>query len=155
MPTYTIRPAREDDAEAIVRVTQRSVEGLARDHYTPEQIEGWTRGRGAEYYKPAIAAGRMAVAETNGEVVAFVDAIPGELTRLFIVPEAAGHGLGRQLMDWGMKRARDGHTGKVKIEATRNAVGFYERFGFKVVGHGSFSRGAGNPPIEIVYMEEA
>ena len=27
--------------------------------------------------------------------------------------------------------------------------------GFKVVGHGSFSRGAGNPPIEIVYMEEA
>lgn len=28
-----------------------------------------------------------------------------------------------------------------------------QKFGFKVTGHGTFTRGEGNPPIEIVKME--
>ncbi len=149
-----VRPARAADAEAIADITQRSVEGLARGHYSPAQIEGWTRGRDADYYRAAVAAGRMHVAEDAGRLVGFVDSVPGEVTRLLILPEAAGRGLGRRLMDVGMVEARRGHAGKLRVEATRNAVPFYERFGFAVTGHGLFSRGAGNPDIEIVHMEE-
>lgn len=149
-----IRPACTADADAIADLTQRSVEGLAHGHYSQAQIEGWTRGRGAEYYRAAIAAGRMHVAEDAGRLVGFVDAVPGEVTRLFILPEVAGRGLGRRLMDIGLVEARRGHVGKLRIEATRNAVAFYEKFGFAVTGHGLFSRGAGNPDIEIVHMEE-
>ncbi|MFN0041773.1 MAG: GNAT family N-acetyltransferase [Alphaproteobacteria bacterium] len=151
---FTLRPARAEDAAAIVEVTQLSVEGLARGHYSGAQIEGWTRGRDASYYRAAIALGRMHVAELDGRLVGFVDSVPGEVTRLFILPEIARRGLGRRLMELGLVEARKGHAGKLRIEATRNAVAFYERFGFAVTGHGIFSRGAGNPDIEIVQMAE-
>ncbi len=151
---FTLRPARAEDAGAVVEVTQLSVEGLARGHYNAAQIEGWTRGRDAAYYRAAIALGRMHVAELDSRIVGFVDAVPGEVTRLFILPEVGGRGLGRRLMALGMADARMGHAGKLRVEATRNAVAFYERFGFAVTGHGIFSRGAGNPDIEIVHMTE-
>jgi GNAT superfamily N-acetyltransferase len=152
--TITLRPARACDAEAMLEITARSVEGLAKAHYTPAQIKLWTEGRTADYYRDAIAKGRAHVAEQGGRVVGFVDSEPGELTRLFILPGVAGKGLGARLMEVGLAEAKRGHTGgPIRIEATRNAVPFYEKFGFKVVGHGTFTRGEGNPPIEIVKME--
>ena len=150
----TIRPARAGDADAMLEITSRSVEGLAKAHYTPAQIKLWTEGRTADYYAAAIAKGRAHVAEQGGRVVGFVDSEPGELTRLFILPSVAGKGLGARLMEVGLAEAKRGHAGgPIRIEATRNAVPFYEKFGFRVVGHGTFTRGEGNPPIEIVKME--
>lgn len=151
---FALRPARAEDAGFIVEVTQLSVEGLARGYYSAAQIEGWTCGRDAAYSRAAIALGRMHVAELDGRLVGFVDSVPGEVTRLFILPQAAGRGLGRRLMALGMAEARKSHAGKLRVEATRNAVAFYEHFGFAVTGHGIFSRGAGNPDIEIVHMVE-
>lgn len=154
MSPFNIRPAKESDAEAMLRITARSVEGLALHHYTAEQIANWISGRTPEYYRAAIAKGRAHVAEADGKVVGFVDSEPGELTRLFILPEAAGKGLGALLMDVGIAEALKGHAGgPIRIEATRNAVPFYEKFGFRIVGHGTFTRAEGGPPIEIVKME--
>lgn len=86
-------------------------------------------------------------------MVAFVDAEPGEVTRLFLLPEAAGAGLGRRLLEIGIEKARLGHDGPIKVESTVNAQGFYQRHGFRPVGTGFFSHGLGGDPIEIVHME--
>ncbi len=153
MTDIVLRPARASDAQAMLEITARSVEGLAKAHYTPAQIKLWTEGRTADYYAAAIAKGRAHVAEQGGKVVGFVDSEIGELTRLFILPGVAGKGLGARLMEVGLAEAKRGHVGPIRIEATRNAVPFYEKFGFKVTGHGTFTRGEGNPPIEIVKME--
>lgn len=74
-------------------MTRRSVTALAKGHYTPDQIAGWMGDRTPSYYEKAIANGRMFVAEREGKVVGFVDADPGEVTRLFLLPEASGAGL--------------------------------------------------------------
>lgn len=95
----------------------------------------------------------MVVAERNGEIVGFVDAEPGELTRLFILPSASGVGLGKRLLDVGIEQARRDHRGPVKLEATLNAVGFYERHGFNATGKGYAAHTLGGPPIPIVHME--
>jgi predicted N-acetyltransferase YhbS len=155
MTAFTIRPARASDAEAVFRVTRASVEGLARSHYSPEQIAGWMDDRTPETYRAACAAGRIKVAEQAGHVVGYVDALPGELTRLFLLPEAAGQGLGKALLRVGLAQARQGHAGPLRIEATLNAAAFYARQGFRPVGQGEFGgRGDGFPPIAVVIMEE-
>src|SRR5690606_35247472 len=108
-----------------------------------------------ETYRADCAAGRIKVAEQAGRVVGYVDAVPGELTRLFLLPEAAGQGLGKALMQVGLAQARQGHAGPLRIEATLNAAAFYARQGFRPVGQGEFGgRGAGFPPIAVVIMEE-
>jgi predicted N-acetyltransferase YhbS len=150
---FIIRPARQSDAKALFEVTRASVEGLTKDHYSEAQIAGWMSGRTTAYYETVIAGGRAFVAERDGGVVGFVDAVPGELTRLFILPGAAAQGIGRALLRVGIENARKGHIGPIRVEATLNATGFYRRHGFESVGAGHFSHGAGGDPIAIMHME--
>lgn len=151
-----IRPAVAADAEAIFAITRASVEGLARGHYSAAQIAGWMGDRTPETYRPEAASGRIKVAERGGQVVGYVDAVPGELTRLFLLPEAAGQGLGKALFAVGLAQARQGHAGPVRLEATLNAAPFYARQGFLKIGEGTFGgRGDGFPPIPVVLMERA
>jgi N-acetylglutamate synthase-like GNAT family acetyltransferase len=67
-----------------------------------------------------------------------VDAEPGEVTRLFILPDAAGLGLGAKLLEVGIKQARIGHVGTIKIESTINTEKFYQKHGFRALAEGSF-----------------
>lgn len=148
-----LRPARAGDGAALFDVTRRSIAGLGAAHYAPEQIAGWMGARTPAYYEDIIARGNVVVAERAGTVVAFVDAEPGEVTRLFLLPDAAGAGLGRRLLEIGIEKARLGHDGPIKVESTVNAQGFYRRHGFRSVGRGFFSHGLGGDPIEILHME--
>ena len=148
-----IRPARPGDGAAAFDVTRRSLAGLAQAHYTAAEIAGWMGERTPAFYEALIAKGRMFVAEQDGRIVGFVDAIPGEVTRLFLLPEAAGQGLGSRLLDLGLQQARIGHAGPVRLEATRNAESFYRRHGFRTLGPGVFSHGLGGDPVAIVRME--
>jgi predicted GNAT family N-acyltransferase len=96
----------------------------------------------------------MTVAEAAGAIVAFVDAEPGEVTRLYVLPGAAGKGLGKTLLGFGIA-ASHGHDGPIRLEATINAEPFYRRHGFAAIERGYFSHGLGGEPVEIVHMEMA
>ena len=150
---FTFRSARQGDGAAVFEITQLSVDGLAPQHYTPEQIAGWMGQRTPTFYEDLISRGNLVVAELEGRLVGFVDAEAGEVTRLFILPDVAGAGLGKQLLAIGIAKARTGHAGPIKLESTINAEGFYRRHGFKPIGKGYFSHGLGGDPIAIVQME--
>lgn len=150
---FSFRPARREDAETLFDITKASIGGLAGASYSPKQIENWMGERTATFYEELIAKGRMTVCLRGGVAVGFVDAEPGEVTRLFVLPEVAGVGLGRRLLEIGIAQARLGHSGSIKLEATVNAVGFYRKCGFRSLGRGYFSHGRGGKPIEIVHME--
>lgn len=149
----SFRAACREDAEAVFNVTKASISGLARASYSRNQIENWMGERTPVFYEELIAEGRLTVCLRGRIVIGFVDAEPGEVTRLFILPEAAGAGLGRRLLEIGIAQARVGHDGPVRLEATINAEGFYQRHGFRSTGRGTFSHGLGGEPIEIVHME--
>lgn len=152
-PDFEFRAARREDAEAAFDVTKRAIAGLARGSCSPRQIDGWMGERTPSFYEELIAKGRTTVCLRDGAVVGFVDAEPGELTRLFILPEVAGIGLGRRLLEIGIDRARPAHGGSIKVEATINAEAFYRKHGFVSRARGHFSYGLGGEPIEIVHME--
>ncbi|MDA9529269.1 GNAT family N-acetyltransferase [Bradyrhizobium sp. CCBAU 25338] len=149
----SFRAARPDDAETVFNITKASIAGLSRGCYSQAQIENWMGERTPRFYEDLITRGRMTVGLRNGIVVGFVDAEPGEVTRLFVLPEAAGSGLGQRLLDIGVAQARLGHDGPIRLEATINAEAFYRRYGFRSTGRGQFSHGLGGEPIEIVHME--
>ena len=149
----SFRPARCEDAETVFKITKASISGLAAAAYSRNQIEHWMGERTPAFYEELMAKGRMTVCLRNGIVVGFVDAVPGEVTRLFMLPEAAGRGLGRRLLEIGIAQARLGHGGPIKLEATISAEGFYQRHGFRSIGRGYFSHGIGGVPVEIVHMQ--
>lgn len=150
---FSFRAARLEDAETIFDITKASIGGLAGASYSQDQIENWMGERTPAFYQELIAKGRTTVCLRAGIVVGFVDAEPGEVTRLFILPEAAGAGLGRRLLEIGIAHARVGHSGPIRLEATINAEGFYRKHGFRSIRRGYFSHALGGEPIEIVHME--
>ncbi|WP_092290546.1 GNAT family N-acetyltransferase [Bradyrhizobium sp. Ghvi] len=153
MSEFSFRRADRKDAKAVFELTKSSINGLAAASYSPAQIRNWMGDRTPEFYEKLIENGRMTVCLRGGAVVAFVDSEPGEVTRLFVLPEVAGFGLGRRLLEIGVAEARAGHTGAIRLEATLNAEGFYKKFGFRTVGRGHFSHGLGGDLIEIIHME--
>jgi ribosomal protein S18 acetylase RimI-like enzyme len=150
---FSFRAARLEDPETVFNITKASIGGLAAASYSRNQIENWMGERTPAFYQELSAAGRMTVCLRTGAVVGFVDAEPGEVTRLFLLPEAAGVGLGRRLLEIGLAQARVGHSGPIRLEATINAEGFYRKYGFRSIRRGYFSHGLGGDPIEIVHME--
>ena len=148
-----LRPASPGDGQSLFDVTARSIQELGKLHYSNEQLAGWMGERTVDYYEAMIEKGKAFIAEENGEILGFVDADPGEVTRLFLLPEAAGRGLGARLLKLGVEVAAKGHAGPVRVESTLNAQRFYERHGFKPIRTGYFSHGIGGDPIEIVLME--
>lgn len=144
------RPARAGEGQALYDVTAAAITGLAAEHYSVAQIANWMGGRDAAHYEQVIAIGAVRVAVQGGEIVGFVDTAPGVVTRLFVRPEAGGQGLGRCLLELGVAAAMQ--DGCVRLEATLNAVAFYERYGFRAVGREQYQHELGGLPVEIVKM---
>ncbi|MCU1758486.1 GNAT family N-acetyltransferase [Pseudomonas sp. 14P_8.1_Bac3] len=153
MQPFTLRSAQPGDGQAVFDVTRQSIAGLANGRYTPEQLSGWMGDRTPAFYEQLILRGRMVVAVHQDRIVGFVDSEPGEVTRLFLLREASGTGLGAELLKIGIANAHAPGLRVIKVESTLNAEGFYKRHGFVSRTQGVFSHGVGGQPIGIVHME--
>lgn len=95
----------------------------------------------AGYY--AEPRGRFFVARLDGEVVGTTGMRrmeePGvvELKRVYIQPEARGHQLGAQLLEWALQSAREIGAHTVRLETAplfmQNAVKLYRSYGFQEI----------------------
>lgn len=153
LPTdIVIRSAVLADSPAIFDAHQDSVRHLCAGAYTPSQLQTWFEGRTHEIHHPAIVAGQVLIAERAGRVLGFCGFVPGEITLLFVRPEAAGSGLGSQLFALAVEYATVGHQGALNVVATTNSQGFYEKQGFIAIEPSFFVRGASDMHFEVVKM---
>ncbi|MDE1907672.1 MAG: GNAT family N-acetyltransferase [Rhodospirillales bacterium] len=143
-----LRPARPGEGQVLYEITEASIRGLAASHYSPELIAEWMNGRDVALYEAAIAQGGVTIAVETAKTLGFVEAAQGEITRLFVRPEAAGQGLGRRLLEHGINMAGEG---EIWLNATLNAALFYERCGFMPMGREIYRRDDGMK-VEIVRM---
>jgi GNAT superfamily N-acetyltransferase len=151
-----LRPAEPTDAFAIHRLHTRSVQILCRSHYTPEEIAAWIGQRQPAGYLPAIERGEMFMATLAGQLVGFSHAVPGEIMALFVDPDWAGRGVGRQLLTHALTLAQGEEGRPVLLEATLNARTFYERCGFQRVEEKTVQRGQTElAVIVMIYPGEA
>ncbi|MDT6980204.1 GNAT family N-acetyltransferase [Levilactobacillus zymae] len=73
----------------------------------------------------------VVLTDNNGELVAFMGLTARHLDMLFIAADQRGHGLGKQLLAYGIR-----HYGVNQLtvnEQNPGALGFYQHMGFQVV----------------------
>jgi len=139
-----VRDARPDEAFALEALHRRSSdvweEYRAQLAAHPDAIE-------APHH--AIAEGRVRVAvDTSSRLLGFsiVKPLEGgrcELDDLFVEPDSMGRGVGRLLVDDVASRASAAGASHVDVVANPNALGFYQRVGFRVTGEISTRFGRG------------
>jgi putative acetyltransferase len=128
----SIRLARASDVAAIATVHAASVRGLCARHYRRREIEQWLAPNPGLYAR-MLRTSTVFVAEASGQVVGFaaVRLASREVRALYIVPGAAGGGLGLRLMLRIERMARAYGLRELHLSATLNAVAFYERLGWR------------------------
>jgi ribosomal protein S18 acetylase RimI-like enzyme len=137
-----VRGATPEDLDALQALYRRSAmiwestRPLLAQH--PELVEP---------SEQSIARGTVRVAIENGARVGFSEVIPiagaGELEALFVEPDMMGRGFGKALVEDAVATARRGGCSRLEVTANPNALGFYQRVGFIVIGEAATQFGPG------------
>lgn len=86
------------------------------------------------------------VFEEEGRVVGFIALIGNQVGGIFVTPERHGQGIGRALTDHA--RASRSHLDVEVFEANEIGRGFYDAYGFEVVGTGVHEE-TGQPVLRL------
>jgi putative acetyltransferase len=128
-----LRTATAADRASICGVHRSSARSLGGGFYTHEEIERWVHALTPDRYTTYID--RIVVAEEDGAIVGFAwMGDDGRLHALYVAPGAAGKGVGSALLQQVEQLAAERGLTSVHLEASLNAVPFYERHGFTALG---------------------
>lgn len=142
----TLRTARPDDVEALVRVLAACNDQLeARGDLTAEHAS-WRRAHRLlpEVVGLHVTAQTWLVAEVGGQVVGLAAVDGEELARLYVEPALQGRGHGTALVRAAEAHVSDAGGQRVFLGAHPGAVAFYERLDYRVVGR---RRGPGGDAV--------
>jgi ribosomal protein S18 acetylase RimI-like enzyme len=166
-----VRDAVPGDADDVARVHVASWQ-VAYDHIFPAdalaRLDEGTDRRAAFWLREIRARTPLAgtlVAESDGEVVGFVDVRPSrdddaepdrtaELTAIYVAPQAWGTGAGRQLMAEALERLRQLEFEDATLwvlEDNPRARRFYERAGWHADGAAKEDEFLGTRVREVRY----
>jgi len=128
-----IRRAGPDDGPAIEAIHATAVRAGYRGHYAPADVDAWVVGMATWRVGVDPARRDVLVAEEGGRVVGFaaLDAAVGEVTAVYVDPVAWRHGVGRGLLDAVETIARLRGVATARLDASLNAVVFYESAGWR------------------------
>lgn len=139
-----VRPATPDDRRAIRECHVAAIRAYAPDAYDERQVAAWAEKDDPldEDYPVESAAHHLVVAERDDDpgartdgVVAYGHLVPEkqELRAVYVHPDAARDGVGTTVLEHLESRARDLALDELRLWASLNAVGFYERAGYVCV----------------------
>jgi putative acetyltransferase len=131
-PTFAVRPAEDADLPGIHEVHVRSIRELARGHYSADEVEAWAGRLPPGIHAQALREHVCEVAVDDSGVLGFaeVDVARGEVRAVYVHPAAARRGVGTLLLARVEERARAAGLTRLVLDASLNAVPFYEHGGF-------------------------
>ena len=127
-----IRKARQEDSHSIGRVHAAAVSGIRTALYTPEEIQAWAVPKQPESYEESIHSKEFFVAEDDGVILGFgvLNQESAEVEAVYVSPEAGRRGIGLEVLRKLEERARDLGIWELRLNASLNAVRFYEKAGY-------------------------
>jgi 8-oxo-dGTP pyrophosphatase MutT (NUDIX family)/GNAT superfamily N-acetyltransferase len=130
-----IRFATPDDAEELARIRNAAIRSLASAAYSEEQIEYWLQSLAAPGFSVGSPGKVTLLEEIDGRAAGFgqLDTETGQVERVYVAPEFARRGVASRLLERIEQAARQSGLARVYVDATLNAVPFYENAGYSTL----------------------
>jgi putative acetyltransferase len=127
-----IRKADQADCSSIAHVHTAAVRAISTSLYTPEEIEAWARPRTPEDYTQSIRTKEFYVAVGEGTIVGFgvLNQESREIEAVYVSPNVGSRGVGRMILCRLEDRARGLGLDELSLNASLNAVRFYQDAGY-------------------------
>jgi len=109
-----------------------AVTGIRTAHYTPDEIQAWAVPRDPESYEELIRSREFFVAEEGGVIVGFgvLNQESAEVEAVYVSPGAGRRGFGLEILRKLEERASALGLSVLRLNASLNAVPFYEKAGY-------------------------
>lgn len=139
-PPPTIRPYRDGDGEATMRVFREAILRTAAAHYDATRTRIWASRAGspADWHRRRMAARTIVACPPGGDgqpgpVVGFTDLDDdGYIDMLFVDPDHGGRGVGGALLERVTALARTRGIPQLSVHASITAQPLFERAGFRL-----------------------
>lgn len=126
-----IRLAVHDDAVSMQEIHTACTVTTMRTYYSEAQTAAWLDGRSPDGYLQAIAEGeQFLIAENQSRVIGFSSWREQRICSLFVRPDDQGRGIGKSLLVACVTAISKRGADMVRVNASMNAIGFYESCGF-------------------------
>ncbi len=127
-----IRRARQEDCHSIGSVHAAAVRAISTALYTPDEIQAWAVPRKPESYEESIRSKDFFVADEDGAILGFgvLNQEIAEVEAVYVSPGAVRRGIGLELLRKLEERARAQGIQQLSLNASLNAVPFYEKAGY-------------------------
>jgi GNAT superfamily N-acetyltransferase len=133
-----IRPLTAESAPAASFLVMVAFHTSVAAHYGPHGVDSFAAYADAASLTRRLRAGhRSLIAIENTRIVGLVEVrFPAHLAMLFVAPERQGAGIGTALLEHAVQllATRDPRPLELTVNASPNAVSFYERRGFAITG---------------------
>lgn len=131
-----VRTASSDDLESIAVLHRESISELCKGHYSGEQLAEWTAVLRTAAYSAMLSTRVVLVAEQGATLLGFgvLDAEDSLINATYVNPSATRRGVGRRLVAAMEAAASAVGCTQVRLNATLNAVPFYEALGYADLG---------------------
>lgn len=142
MSELELRRAVPGDVDVIHRLQIDAIRHGAAEHYDEAAVEAWIGAFNRDAFPENVDRREVWIAEDAGSTVGYASLDPAtfEVDSIYVAPESAGRGVGRALMEHILDVAREHRLENVWLDASLNAIPFYERLGFIATGDGSRTR---------------
>jgi putative acetyltransferase len=131
-----IRHGQEEDIKEISEVHVASVQGIEGIVYSEKELTVWEAGASSTTYSINDSETVLLVAEANNEIVGFAEASfeEAELYKLYVDPAYQNQGIATTLSDKIDTQLYSDEIELLYVEASVNAVPFYENVGYEQIG---------------------
>jgi GNAT superfamily N-acetyltransferase len=123
-------------------------------HYGPHGVDSFSAYADPTHLLRRLRAGhRSLVAIEDTHVVGLAEVrFPAHIAMLFVAPERQGAGIGTALLDDAVRllAAREPGLAEITVNASPNAVSFYERRGFVITGPEREKDGVRFTPMRVL-----
>ncbi|XP_031558468.1 uncharacterized protein LOC116294915 [Actinia tenebrosa] len=151
-----VRLANLSDAGSIYRIHTSAIREICSKCYKEEEVEHWIERQSENRYVDFIEKGDILVAEDGeGRVLGFGHLSDNEeecsrgnsttdmkqdgwkfgvIRALYVHPDHVKQKVGQTLLKCMEDKTKEKHAKELVVYSTVNAISFYERFGFRLVG---------------------
>jgi putative acetyltransferase len=138
-----IRTHLPSDAEKLPTVLYQAVHAIQDSVYNQDQKSAWAPKVDEAVlakWQARIEKKRPFVAEYNDDVVGFIELeVDGYIDCFYITPKAQSLGIGGMLYQQALNEARGFGIKTLTVDASKTALSFFEKRGFKVVSENQVS----------------